>query len=172
MIPTLKKPNTILFILLLAPFVRPLGLDYYPIIGKFLTLWKLLAIVYLIPALLPKLVQPHPKKSFYPFIGLALFWTIYLLGCLRVGLEVVSIATAGLSSMLLLLLISYETRIGNGMILLNPVSKQIWDCLSQETDLAAVVKAVTDRFAVSPQEAQGDILEFIDKLRQLQLLDE
>ena len=60
----------------------------------------------------------------------------------------------------------------NGMILLNPVSKQIWDCLSQETDLAAVVKAVTDRFAVSPQEAQGDILEFIDKLRQLQLLDE
>ena len=60
----------------------------------------------------------------------------------------------------------------NGMILLNPVSKQIWDCLEQETDLATVVKAVTDRFAVSPQEAQEDILEFIDKLRQLQLLDE
>ena len=60
----------------------------------------------------------------------------------------------------------------NGMILLNPVSKQIWDCLCQETDLDSVVQAVTDRFAVSPQEARADILEFMDKLRQLQLLDE
>lgn len=123
MIPTLKKPNTILFILLLAPFVRPLGLDYYPMVGKFLTLWKFLALLYLIPALLPKLVQPHPRKSFFPFVGLGLFWAVYLLGCLRVGLEIIPIATAGISSLLLLLLISYETRIGNGMLLLKAMSQ-------------------------------------------------
>lgn len=122
MIPTLKKPNTILFILLLAPFVRPLGLDYYPMIGKLLTLWKLLALLYLVPTLLPKLVQPHPRQSFFPFLGLAVFWIIYLVGCMRVGLEVVSVATAGVASLLLLLLISYETRIGNGMILLRAMA--------------------------------------------------
>ena len=123
MIPTLKKPNTLLFILLLAPFVRPLGLDYFPLIGKILTLWKLLALVYLVPALLPTLVQPHPKKSFFPFIGLAVFWAIYLIGCVRVGKDVVSIFTAGASSILLLLLISYETRIGNGMLLLKAMAQ-------------------------------------------------
>lgn len=60
----------------------------------------------------------------------------------------------------------------NGMILLNDVSKVIWDCLEQETELAAIVTAVTDAFEVSEEEARTDILEFLDKLRALQLLDE
>ena len=60
----------------------------------------------------------------------------------------------------------------NGMILLNQVSKVIWSCLEQETDLSKIVTAVTDSFEVSPEEAQTDILEFLDKLRKLQLLDE
>lgn len=60
----------------------------------------------------------------------------------------------------------------NGMILLNDVSKIIWDCLSQETNLESAVKAVTDAFDVSADEARADILEFCDKLRKLQLLED
>ena len=60
----------------------------------------------------------------------------------------------------------------NGMIMLNDVSKIIWNCLEQGTDLAGIVTAVTDAFEVSADEAQTDILEFLDKLRKLQLLEE
>ena len=60
----------------------------------------------------------------------------------------------------------------NGMILLNDVSKLIWQCLEQGTDIERTVAAVTEAFEVSPQEARADILEFWDKLRALQLLDE
>ena len=60
----------------------------------------------------------------------------------------------------------------NGMILLNPVSKQIWDCLEQETTLDSIVNAVTNAFDVSADEAQTDILDFCDRLRKLQLLEE
>ena len=60
----------------------------------------------------------------------------------------------------------------DGMILLNDVSKIIWDCLEQGTDLDSIVKAVTDAFDVSADEAQTDILEFCGKLSKLQLLEE
>ena len=60
----------------------------------------------------------------------------------------------------------------NGMILLNDVSKIIWDCLEQGANLDSIVKAVTDAFDVSTDEAQTDILEFCDNLRKLQLLEE
>lgn len=60
----------------------------------------------------------------------------------------------------------------NGMIMLNDVSRIIWDCLEQGTDLEGMVSAVTDAFDVSAPEAQADILEFCDKLRKLQLLEE
>ena len=60
----------------------------------------------------------------------------------------------------------------NGMILLNEVSKTIWDQLEQGAELAQLVSAVTDVFDVSAEKAQADILEFCDKLRALQLLEE
>lgn len=60
----------------------------------------------------------------------------------------------------------------NGMILLNDVSRIIWNCLEQGTNLESIVKAVTDAFDVSDDEAQADITEFCDKLRELQLLEE
>ena len=60
----------------------------------------------------------------------------------------------------------------NGMILLNDVSKVIWTCLEEETNLEQIVAAVTDAFYVSADEAQTDIEEFCDKLRDLQLLEE
>ena len=60
----------------------------------------------------------------------------------------------------------------NAMILLNDVSKVIWGCLEQGADLEDIVTAVTDAFEVSSDEARTDILEFCDKLRKLQLLEE
>lgn len=60
----------------------------------------------------------------------------------------------------------------NGMILLNDVSKIIWECLEQGTDVERIVTAVTDAFDVSADEARADILEFCDKLRKMQFLEE
>ena len=60
----------------------------------------------------------------------------------------------------------------NAMIMLNDVSKVIWDCLEQGTDIEGIVKAVTDGFDVSADEASADILEFCGKLSKLQLLEE
>ena len=60
----------------------------------------------------------------------------------------------------------------NGMILLNDVSNVIWDCLEQKTTLDSIVNAVTNAFDVSADEAQTDILDFCDRLRKLQLLEE
>ena len=60
----------------------------------------------------------------------------------------------------------------NGMILLNDVSKVIWETLEKEADLEGLVTAVTDAFEVSPDEARIDILEFLEKLRKLQILEE
>lgn len=60
----------------------------------------------------------------------------------------------------------------NGMILLNDVSKVIWECLSQPCRLEDIVTAVTDVFEVSAQEAESDILEYLSKLRENGLLEE
>lgn len=60
----------------------------------------------------------------------------------------------------------------NGMIMLNPVSLVIWRCLEHDTDLAAIVSAVTEQFDVSASEAEADILTFIEQLRAAGLLTE
>lgn len=59
----------------------------------------------------------------------------------------------------------------NGMILLNPVSRVLWEQLQQETDLQALVAAVTDRFEITAREAQPDIEEFLENLRKAELLE-
>ncbi len=60
----------------------------------------------------------------------------------------------------------------NNMILLNDVSKIIWDCLEQGADVEDIVSAVTDAFEVSAHEARTDIVEFCSQLRNLQLLED
>lgn len=60
----------------------------------------------------------------------------------------------------------------NGMIVLNAVSEVIWKCLEDSADLQTLVSAVTERFEVSAEEAQADILDFLDQLRRAELLDE
>lgn len=60
----------------------------------------------------------------------------------------------------------------NGMIMLNQVSKLIWNCLEQETDLDSLTAAVTEHFDVSEETARADIQRFLQQLRQADLLDE
>ena len=60
----------------------------------------------------------------------------------------------------------------NGMVMLNEVSRVIWDCLGQETTTAAIVTAVTDAFEVDSAQAEADVLEFLEQLRSTHLLEE
>ena len=60
----------------------------------------------------------------------------------------------------------------SGMILLNEVSRVIWTCLERDADLSAIQTTVTKTFDVSPEEANQDILAFLDQLRKFQLLSE
>lgn len=60
----------------------------------------------------------------------------------------------------------------NGMILLNDVSEVIWNCLAEGSTVEKITLAITDRFDVSEEEAKADVMEFLDKLRDAQLLDE
>jgi hypothetical protein len=60
----------------------------------------------------------------------------------------------------------------NGMIILNPVSKVIWECLEKGAAYEEIFKAVTDSFEVSEQEARSDLDEFIEELRKQDLLRE
>lgn len=122
MIPSLKRPNVFLFILLLAPFIKPVGIDAFPLADKLYQLWKLGALAYLLVALLPKLVQPVAEKRPVGIWGLGIFWAIYIIQCLRVGVDVGSVAVAAISSLFVLLLIFYEVRIGNGMIMLRAMA--------------------------------------------------
>lgn len=52
----------------------------------------------------------------------------------------------------------------NGMVVLNPVSRVIWECLEKGTDLNGLCKAVTEQFDVSETMAKEDILSFLSDL--------
>lgn len=68
--------------------------------------------------------------------------------------------------------VGQTARAFNGMILLNDVSKVLWEALSRGTTVEEMTDTVTEQFAVSREEATADILEFLDKLRSTQLLEE
>ena len=66
-----------------------------------------------------------------------------------------------------------QTALGRSdMMLLNDVSKVIWDCLERGAEVEEIVSAVTEAFEVSAQEARTDIVEFCDRLHSLQLLED
>ena len=60
----------------------------------------------------------------------------------------------------------------NGMILLNDVSRVLWEALTVGTTPEEMTKAITEQFAVTAEEASADILEFIEQLRRTGLLEE
>ena len=60
----------------------------------------------------------------------------------------------------------------HSMILLNSVSRVIWNCLEQETTVDRIVSALCDRFEVSRELALADTEEFLEHLRKAGLLEE
>jgi hypothetical protein len=60
----------------------------------------------------------------------------------------------------------------NNMIMLNSVSLVIWQCLEKDVSFDDILKAVTDNFEVSQEQAVADIREFLDGMRSYNLLDE
>ena len=59
----------------------------------------------------------------------------------------------------------------NGMIMLNAVSRILWERLAEGADLPQLVAAITAEFDVSADEAAADIGEFLAALKQADLLD-
>ena len=60
----------------------------------------------------------------------------------------------------------------HSMILLNSVSKVIWNCLEKGTAVPEIVSALCDRFEVSREIALSDTEEFLEHLRKAGLLEE
>jgi hypothetical protein len=60
----------------------------------------------------------------------------------------------------------------NNMIMLNSVSLVIWQCLEKDVSFDDILKAVTDNFEVSQEQAVADIRDFLDGMRSYNLLDE
>lgn len=60
----------------------------------------------------------------------------------------------------------------NNMIMLNSVSLVIWQCLENDVSFDDILKAVTDNFEVSQEQAVADIRDFLDGMRSYNLLDE
>ncbi len=58
----------------------------------------------------------------------------------------------------------------NGMILLNDVSRVIFECLGEETTVDAIVDALTDQFEVTREEAKADTEQFLQTLQAAELL--
>lgn len=121
MIPTLKRPNVALFVFVFAAFIKPVGL-VHPLFDKLYLVWKLLVVMYLAVTLLPKLIKPIPVKKTPGLWGLSLFWVIYLVNCIRVGEDVMTVAMGAIASLLVMLLIFYETEQGNGLLLLDALA--------------------------------------------------
>lgn len=52
-----------------------------------------------------------------------------------------------------------------GMMTLNATGAYIWELLENEQTVQSLTQALTDRYEVSPEEAQADVEAFVDKLK-------
>lgn len=57
------------------------------------------------------------------------------------------------------------------IIILNPVSGLLWERLQTECTLPQLVKAVTENFKIDAETAQGDIEEFLQTLKENNMLE-
>lgn len=60
----------------------------------------------------------------------------------------------------------------NGIISLNPVGQFLFACLREEQTEETLVQALTDNYEVDRETAAADVREFLDTLRQSDLLAE
>lgn len=57
------------------------------------------------------------------------------------------------------------------IIILNPVSGLLWEKLQAECTLSQLVEAVTESFTIDAETAQGDIEEFLQSLKENNMLE-
>ncbi len=60
----------------------------------------------------------------------------------------------------------------NGMITLNESGSFFWDCFTSDTNIDEVVKKVTSEYDIDENTARKDIENFVDMLRNNNLLEE
>ena len=60
----------------------------------------------------------------------------------------------------------------NGMITLNESGSFFWDCFTSETSIDEVVKKVLNEYDIDEKTAKKDIENFVNMLRENNLLDE
>lgn len=66
--------------------------------------------------------------------------------------------------------ISNEAGADANIVILNPVSQIIWERLEAGATFDEILEAVTSEFEVSSEEATADIKDFLDGLKQADLL--
>ncbi|MGN0545860.1 MAG: PqqD family protein [Acutalibacteraceae bacterium] len=52
----------------------------------------------------------------------------------------------------------------SNIVILNPVSKLLWENLQEERTIDELVKAVRSQFEIDPETAKNDIVDFIEEL--------
>ena len=60
----------------------------------------------------------------------------------------------------------------NGMIILNGVSKVIWEALETGATQEELLQRILDEFDVSPKTAEEDLMSFLEDLRKQNLIEE
>ena len=59
----------------------------------------------------------------------------------------------------------------NGVITLNETGAFIWELLKKERSLDELVEAVSEEFEVEPDQARKDIEDFLNQLREFDMLE-
>lgn len=59
----------------------------------------------------------------------------------------------------------------SNIVILNPVSGLLWEKLQGECTLPQLVKAVTEEFAIDDATAESDIKEFLQMLKESNMLE-
>ena len=57
-----------------------------------------------------------------------------------------------------------------GMFAMNEVGAFIWDILPDAENDRAVVKRILEEYEVTPEAAEADVREFLDRLREMEIL--
>ena len=58
-----------------------------------------------------------------------------------------------------------------GMLMLNETGVLLWRCLEQDCDMQALTDALVKEYEISPEQAQTDAQEFVQKLTEIGCLD-
>ena len=58
----------------------------------------------------------------------------------------------------------------NGLFALNELGSFIWNLLPEADDEEDILKAILEEYEVSREQAQVDLQEFLDKLKQLNII--